>query len=89
MHACIAALSQCVPAVGLAYSNKFSGVYSSIGMEQFVVDLRERDTISLIEIVDDLYHQRKFFRAKLEARIPSVCPTILELFSDLSTQFTG
>jgi len=40
MHACIAALSQGIPAVGVAYSQKFLGVFTSVGMDSFVVDAR-------------------------------------------------
>src|SRR4030042_4682892 len=43
MHACIAALSQGIPAVGIAYSRKFSGVFESIGLAVFVVDGRNSD----------------------------------------------
>ena len=38
MHACIAALSQTVPAVAIAYSRKFLGVMETIGVEDIVVD---------------------------------------------------
>ena len=40
MHACIAALSQSIPAVGIAYSDKFSGVFASAGVERLVADPR-------------------------------------------------
>jgi len=43
MHACIAALSQGVPALGLAYSKKFAGVFESVGVGDLVVDLRHSD----------------------------------------------
>ncbi|MHB1307886.1 MAG: polysaccharide pyruvyl transferase family protein [Limisphaerales bacterium] len=40
MHACIAALSQGIPCVGVAYSRKFAGVFESIGVGDLVVDAR-------------------------------------------------
>ncbi len=43
MHACIAALSQCIPTVCLAYSRKFIGVMESIGCAESVADLRLLD----------------------------------------------
>jgi len=43
MHACIGALSQSVPTIGLAYSQKFLGVLNSIGVGDIVVDLRSTD----------------------------------------------
>jgi len=47
MHACIAAASQCVPAVPLAYSKKFKGVFDCVGAGDLVADLRcsSRDEI--------------------------------------------
>ncbi len=43
MHSCIAALSQGVPTIGLAYSDKFHGVLESAGAGDWVVDLRTTD----------------------------------------------
>ena len=40
MHACIAALSQGVPTVGVAYSKKFIGVFESVNAGEMVVDCR-------------------------------------------------
>lgn len=58
MHACIAALSQGVPAVGLAYSRKFAGVFESIEVPELVVDLRERDPETVPEEIAKLYERR-------------------------------
>lgn len=80
MHACIAALSQCIPAVGLAYSRKFRGVFSSIGVQGLVADLREYDRESITMLVDQIYQQRLELRAKLEAKIPAVKSSVLSLF---------
>lgn len=40
MHACIAAISQGVPALCHAYSDKFTGVMRMIGMQDSVIDMR-------------------------------------------------
>jgi polysaccharide pyruvyl transferase WcaK-like protein len=40
MHACIAALSQGIPTVGIAYSRKFRGIFQSVGAENMVIDAR-------------------------------------------------
>ena len=42
MHACIAALSQNIPAVTIAYSKKFFGVLQTIGAESLVADPRTK-----------------------------------------------
>lgn len=83
MHACIAAISQCVPAVGLAYSRKFYGVFESVGMEELVIDIRECDGNAVIAAVDRSYQRRAEFRAKLEANIPTVRESVLGLFGRL------
>ena len=80
MHACIAALSQCVPAVGLAYSRKFLGVFASIGMEQLVVDLSAHDENSVVALVNRVYQSRSELRAQLDAKMPTVRASIMELF---------
>lgn len=81
MHACIGALSQCIPAVGLAYSRKFRGVFSAIGVEDLVIDLREHDNDSAIAFINKAYKFRYELRAKLEARMPCVQASILSLLS--------
>lgn len=80
MHACIAALSQCIPSVGLAYSPKFRGVFASIGMEDLVTDLCEHDCSSVMETVDQAYERRTIFRSQLEAIMPMVKARIFQLF---------
>jgi polysaccharide pyruvyl transferase WcaK-like protein len=84
MHACIAAVSQFIPAVGLAYSRKFHGVFESVGMEDLVIDLRRCDRNVVIAAVDRAYQRGPELRAKLEANIPAVRPSVLSLFSRLS-----
>lgn len=84
MHACIAAISQCVPAVGLAYSRKFHGVFKSVSMEELVIDIRECDGDAVNAAVDRAYQRRTELRAKLEAKIPTVRGSVLGLFSRLS-----
>ena len=80
MHACIAALSQCVPAVGLAYSRKFDGVLTSIQMEELVVDLRAHDDEEVIKRIRAAYESRKRLRSQLERVIPEVQQTVMRMF---------
>lgn len=49
MHACIAALSQGIPTVGVAYSRKFAGVFESVGFGNMVSDARSVDMQTAIE----------------------------------------
>lgn len=83
MHACIAALSQCVPAVGLAYSKKFQGVFQSVGAEQFAVDMRQKDTQEIIETVISAYEQRDSIAGNLKATIPETQKQIRNVFREM------
>lgn len=58
MHSCIAALSQGVPCVGVAYSMKFRGVFESVGMADWVVDGRSADNANAVAETIRLYHAR-------------------------------
>jgi polysaccharide pyruvyl transferase WcaK-like protein len=69
MHACIAALSQSIPAIGLAYSKKFIGVYESIGMEKLVQDLRNCDNESIIKNIEKEYKNRNSTIDKLKSKM--------------------
>jgi len=81
MHACIAALSQCIPAVGMAYSKKFRGVFKSVDMQDLVLDLRDYNEDAIVEITDRLYRRRSEFRKQLNAKMPEVNSSVLSLFA--------
>ena len=87
MHACIAALSQGVPAVGLAYSRKFLGVLRSIGVENLVVDLRDCDAAKIITLIENAYLLREDIQSELVRRMPAVKQTVAGLFA--RTVFEG
>jgi polysaccharide pyruvyl transferase WcaK-like protein len=84
MHACIAAISQHVPTVGLAYSNKFRGVFESVGMREWVIDIRGCDGNDVLLAVDRAYGCRAEVRSRLESTIPVVRDSVLGLFGQLS-----
>lgn len=80
MHACIAALSQGVPAIGLAYSRKFRGVYASLDVEDLVIDLRDSDQIEIIGKIDTAYVGREGYKSRLHKAMPHVQRAISDLF---------
>jgi len=59
MHSCIAALSQGIPTVGIAYSNKFFGVFNSIALENLIIDARLMDSKESIKKIVDFYNEHK------------------------------
>jgi len=84
MHACIAALSQCIPAVGLAYSKKFQGVFASADAEQFVVDLSRTESKGVLAAVAKAFEEKEVTAVHLRDVIPGIQKQILDLFKDIS-----
>jgi polysaccharide pyruvyl transferase WcaK-like protein len=80
MHACIAALSQCVPVVGLAYSRKFAGVLVSVGGGSRVVDLREAGEEQVLSSIAEAFQDMESHRQELEKRMPKVRESVLNFF---------
>ena len=71
MHACIAALTQGVPAVGLAYSVKFGGVFETLGAGDLAVDLRAAPQEEVVERVLAAYRGREERRGRIVAAVPA------------------
>jgi colanic acid/amylovoran biosynthesis protein WcaK/AmsJ len=72
MHACIAALSQGVPAVAISYSDKFAGVLETIGMTEAVADPRKLDENQILQIIGEAFDRRESSRRHLLTVIPEV-----------------
>src|SRR5580698_9288890 len=72
MHACIAALSQGVPAVAISYSDKFVGVLETIGMTEAVADPRKLDENQILNIIGEAFDRRESSRRHLLTVIPEV-----------------
>jgi colanic acid/amylovoran biosynthesis protein len=72
MHACIAGLSQGVPTLGIAYSDKTQGVFDTVGAGASVIDPRCEEPSTLIERVMAHLNNRTSVRAELARHLPSV-----------------
>lgn len=83
MHSCIAALSQGIPCVGLAYSMKFQGVFSSVGVGDWVVDARKVNNNQAIKTVLDLYRLREVIRSDLQQASEGARLELREVFRNL------
>jgi polysaccharide pyruvyl transferase WcaK-like protein len=84
MHACIAAVSQCVPAVPIAYSGKFIGVMRTINFDQYVADARKMDSDQILHLIQDTFDKRGKIRESLNATIPTVKQKTLGIFADFT-----
>lgn len=83
MHSCIAALSQSIPAVGLAYSKKFKGVFGTVGLQENVIDLRSTGKKEILEKVSEVFNHREVVVKKLEEQIPEAQKQLLKVFDDI------
>lgn len=85
MHACIAAASQNVPVVPMAYSDKFVGVMQTIGLEANVVDLRKMDEEEIFKVIDRAFEHRAQIRQQLALTMPQVKESVLSLFDEIGS----
>lgn len=80
MHACIAALSQGVPALGLAYSDKALGVFESVGAGAWLVDPRRCDPGAVVPRALESVARRDAVAQALRAELPSARQRVAEQF---------
>lgn len=85
MHACIAALSQFVPTVGLAYSNKFLGVFESAGVGECIIDLRAVETADVVNGTLRALEKRSDVRRRLTSHIPEIQRAIVQAFREIAS----
>lgn len=89
MHSCIAALSQGIPCVGVAYSMKFHGVFETVGMEEWVVEARESETGQAIGRTLELFQQRDGIRDRLMTRADEARGRLDGIFAGLTEHAAG
>ncbi len=80
MHACIAALSQGIPTVGVAYSRKFRGVFDSIGVGHMALDARSVDENEAIGTILNTFKESCRMNEFLRERVSSARDRLTETF---------
>jgi len=88
MHACIAAVSQGVPAVPVAYSDKFVGVMQTINIASLVADARKMTEQEILTLVGKALERRESIRELLEQTMPAVRENVLSVFTQLQDEWT-
>lgn len=83
MHACIAALSQGIPCIGVAYSMKFHGVFDSVGVGDWVVDGRTASTEEALSRIMTLFHKRQEASQTLRPRVIAAKAALSDIFAKL------
>ncbi|HUN55339.1 MAG TPA: polysaccharide pyruvyl transferase family protein [Smithella sp.] len=84
MHACIAALSQKIPTVAVAYSKKFKGVFDSIDLGNFVIDAREAETQEAVDMILAIFEDRAQTEKILQVQIESAQKQQLKIFREMT-----
>jgi colanic acid/amylovoran biosynthesis protein len=83
MHACIAALSQGIPTVAVAYSKKFRGVFDSAGMGHMVIDARETNKDEAEDTILALYRESGSIRQDLSHKVENLKNLLSETFRSI------
>jgi colanic acid/amylovoran biosynthesis protein len=81
MHACIAAVSQNIPAVAIAYSDKFIGVMETVGSGALVADARKLSRAQILAMVDNAFSQRELLGRELQKAIPPIRAAVRNLLT--------
>jgi len=84
MHACIAALSQGVPTLGIAYSDKMRGVFRSVAMADQVLDAR-----SLGHEVSDLVRRSLAAREDGQRRLKGALVPVQRRWAEQFTELVS
>lgn len=83
MHATIAAISQCIPTIGLAYSKKFAGVYETAGVDNCVADLRVLTNEDVMGFIKTTYRNKDLIKTELEKGIPEIKKRVSSIFEGM------
>lgn len=66
MHACIAALSSCVPVLPMAYSRKFSGMFGTLGYDH-IADCTSESADEIMAKIETAYANRASLKQEVTA----------------------
>lgn len=80
MHACIAALSQGIPTVGVAYSGKFRGIFNTVGAGDMVIDARKIHKDEAIEKICRLLQDGKDLKRDLPVKVKTAQELLTSTF---------
>jgi len=80
MHSCIAALSQGIPTIGVAYSRKFKGIFDSIDIGNMVSDARSASMEETINFIFNQFQNKQSIQADLGNKVRVTQKRLLEIF---------
>jgi colanic acid/amylovoran biosynthesis protein len=83
MHACIAAVSQGIPTVCVAYSDKFIGVMEGVRAGSIVLDGRDLNITEAVKLLGRSIDERAAIRDQLREKMMEIKKTVLSLSKQL------
>jgi polysaccharide pyruvyl transferase WcaK-like protein len=83
MHACIAAISQAVPSVAIAYSDKFKRVIGSIGLVNIVADPRYMSKTEILSMINETFEKRQEIKLQITTVMPDVKNSVMVMFDNM------
>lgn len=89
MHSTIAALSNGIPTMALAYSGKFQGVFESVNQGEHVADLRKFSESEVLNQVLEAWRNRDSTGRKLSDRIGRVIDEAQAQLNDVVAHIVG
>ena len=69
MHACIGALSMCVPTINISYHHKSNEIMAMFELEKNVINAQEANYDDLISRINDTWTNRKEIKEKISSKI--------------------
>lgn len=81
MHACIGAISMCVPTIPIAYSRKFLGVWKMFGLESYVADPKIQTEDQILLTIKNALASKEMINLNLQKEMKQVKEKIADLIS--------
>jgi polysaccharide pyruvyl transferase WcaK-like protein len=72
MHSNIFALIGIIPVIAIGYLHKTSGIAKMVGIEDWVIDIREMSESELINKIDNLLKKRSEYVDQLKNKMPTL-----------------
>lgn len=72
MHACIGALSMCVPTINISYHHKSNDIMSMFGLEKNILSVNDINFDDLTSRINDVWSKRNEIKVQLLSKIDSI-----------------
>lgn len=72
MHACIGALSMCVPTINISYHHKSNDIMSMFGLEKNILSVNNVNFDDLTSKINDVWSKRNEIKVQLSSKIDTI-----------------